>query len=84
MSFFRPQIPQVQHPHECLLLLRAAKMDFLAVVSKVKHAKPITKIDRALFLNYIMAVLLLKHLLRPSILEKITVSAIVSFMAIYS
>lgn len=63
-------------PHDCLALLRAAKMDFLSILSKVNKGDgtDLSQSDCSLLVYYLEAVVMLKHLQQPSIVQHLTVS----------
>ena len=63
-------------PHDCLARLRAAKMDFLTIVSKVNKGEGtyLAQSDCSLLMFYLEAVVMLIHLQQPSIVQHLTVS----------
>ncbi|XP_041799710.1 uncharacterized protein LOC121611295 isoform X2 [Chelmon rostratus] len=62
-------------PHDCLAVLRAAKKDFMAVVSKVFLDKNVIleMAECSLVVYYLQAVVILKHLQRPGVVTHMTV-----------
>lgn len=66
-------------PHGCWAVLRAAKKDFLTVIGKVhpedRAALELTECSFVVY--YLQAVVILKHLQRPSTAENMTVGIIV-------
>ena len=66
-------------PHDCLALLRAAKMDFLAVLTRVNKGDDmdLAHTDCSFLVYYLQAVLMLKNLQNPCIVERMTVSVTV-------
>ncbi|XP_034048782.1 uncharacterized protein LOC117529976 [Thalassophryne amazonica] len=65
-------------PQDCWAVLRAAKPDFLAVIAKIFEAAPCYAIqletsECLLVLYYLEAVVILKHLQRPGVVEHMTV-----------
>lgn len=66
---------QALRPRDCLAVLRAAKHDFLAVMAKVfsdKHA-PLEMTECSFVVYYLEAVVILRHLQRPGVVEHMTV-----------
>lgn len=69
-------------------MLRAAKKDFLAVIAKIFESAPTYNIqlDTAeclLILYYLEAIVVLKHLQRPGVVEHMTVSIELSFLLFF-
>lgn len=62
-------------------MLRAAKKDFLAVIRKVSEDRKATleMTECSFVVYYLQAVVILKHLQRPGVVEHMTVSIIVPF-----
>ncbi|XP_034551720.1 uncharacterized protein LOC117821497 isoform X2 [Notolabrus celidotus] len=62
-------------PHDCLAVLRAAKKDFLEVMTKVTDdkGKTLELPGCILVVYYLQAVVILKHLQRPGVVEHMTV-----------
>ncbi|XP_034551746.1 uncharacterized protein LOC117821512 [Notolabrus celidotus] len=62
-------------PHDCLAVLRAGKKDFLEVITKLTEDKGTTLElpDFSLVVYYLQAVVILKHLQRPVVVEHMTV-----------
>ncbi|XP_072563142.1 uncharacterized protein [Paramormyrops kingsleyae] len=61
-------------PEDCWAVLRAAKKDFLAVLGKVYPEKgSLESTECCLVLYYLEAVVILKHLQRPGVVEHMTV-----------
>ena len=63
-------------PHDCLALLRAAKMDFLEILSKFNKGEgtDLAHSDCSLLVCYLEAVVMLKNLQQPSTVQHLTVS----------
>lgn len=70
-------------PRDCLAVLRAAKKDFMAVVSKVFQDKNVIleMAECSLVVYYLQAVVILKHLQRPGVVEHMTVSVPMLFLS---
>ncbi|XP_072563364.1 uncharacterized protein [Paramormyrops kingsleyae] len=61
-------------PKDCLAVLRAAKNYFLAVIGKVSpRDSPLEMTECCLVLFYLEAIVILKHLQRPGVVEHMTV-----------
>ncbi|KAJ8362135.1 hypothetical protein AAFF_G00393000, partial [Aldrovandia affinis] len=61
-------------PHDCLAVLKAARRDFLGVVGKACDKDSVLELTECGFvLYYLEAVLILKHLQRPGVVEHMTV-----------
>ncbi|XP_076579912.1 uncharacterized protein LOC143316080 [Chaetodon auriga] len=62
-------------PRDCLAVLRAAKNDFLAVIGKVFEDKDATLelTECSFVVYYLQAVVILRHLQRPGVVEHMTV-----------
>ncbi|XP_073525148.1 uncharacterized protein, partial [Phyllobates terribilis] len=61
-------------PRECQRVLDAAKPSFLKSIQNVKHSKVSTKATKLEILNYLEAILVLKHLQRPGVVQNMSVS----------
>lgn len=63
-------------PKDCWAVLSAAKNDFLAVIAKVypDDSGTLEMTECSLVLYYLQAVVILKHLQRPGVVEHMTVS----------
>ena len=68
-------------PKDCLAVLTAAKGDFLDIMGKLLADKDLTleKAEAGLVLYYLEAVVILRHLQRPGVVENMTVSIMVVF-----
>lgn len=68
-------------PRDCWAVLEKAKKDFLCVIAKVfpvrAFEETLTMAECTLVLYYLEAVVILKHLQRPGVVEHMTVSIIV-------
>ncbi|XP_049425575.1 uncharacterized protein LOC125884641 [Epinephelus fuscoguttatus] len=65
-------------PHDCWAVLRAAKTDFLAVMGKIFESASTSHVqletlERLLVLYYLEAIVVLRHLQRPGVVEHMTV-----------
>ncbi|XP_057693449.1 uncharacterized protein LOC130916608 [Corythoichthys intestinalis] len=65
-------------PHDCTALLRAAKDDFLTVMGKIFDSAPtydmqLETSEQVLVLYYLEAIIILKHLQRPGVVEHMTI-----------
>ncbi|XP_073408762.1 uncharacterized protein [Dendrobates tinctorius] len=61
-------------PRECQRVLDAAKPSFLKCIQNVKHSKVSTKATKLEILYYLEAILVLKHLQRPGVVQNMSVS----------
>ncbi|XP_060756673.1 uncharacterized protein LOC132867684 [Neoarius graeffei] len=63
-------------PHECWAVLEAAKQDFLAIMDKLSDScsSPLEHAESIFVVYYLEAVVILKHLQRPCIVENMTVT----------
>lgn len=70
-------------PHDCLAVLRAAKQDFMAVMAKVFLDKDVAleTAECSFVVYYLQAVVILKHLQRPGVVEHMTVSILMLFLS---
>lgn len=70
-------------PRDCLAVLRAAKKDFMAVMAKVFLDKSVTleRTECSFVVYYLEAVVILKHLQRPGVVEHMTVSILMLFFS---
>lgn len=72
-------IKQQLSTKDCVVVLEAAKKDFLEVMDKLSDLDTLES-DKIIFVVYYLeAVVMLKHLQRPSVVEHMTVSVSVSF-----
>ena len=73
-------------PRDCLAVLRAAKQDFMAVMAKVFLDKSVTleMAECSFVVYYLQAVLILKHLQRPGVVEHMTEYSYAPFVCIVS
>lgn len=74
---------QALTPHDCLAVLRAAKQDFMAVMAKVSLDKNVTleMAECSFVVYYLQAVVILKHLQQPGVVEHMTVSILMLFLS---
>lgn len=66
-----------------MAVLRAAKEDFLTVLGKVypENRATLKLNERSLVVYYLQAVVILKHLQRPGLVERMTVSIELFFLS---
>ncbi|XP_077137154.1 uncharacterized protein LOC143796622 [Ranitomeya variabilis] len=61
-------------PRECQKVLDVARPSFLKCIQNVKHSKVSTKATKLEILYYLEAILVLKHLQRPGVVQNMSVS----------
>lgn len=70
-------------PADCWEVLRAAQKDFLKVIGKVIQGQTEQNTSECLIvLYYLEALVVLKHLQRPGVVENMTVSIVISFLLV--
>lgn len=75
-------------PNDCWAVLRAAKEDFLGIMAKVSDSAPnfsvqLTFRECRLVLYYLEAIVILRHLQRPGVVENMMVGAVRYFGVVF-